>query len=124
MRLVTAVSILLAIATPALAAHRHYHYRRSWSGCGYAAAHGGPCGCVAMRMVGITDTRFWQVRSWRAFRRTSPHVGAAAIWRNHSHVEIVSAVNRDGTVNTRGSVGHNNVPVSRLVFVQSRGRGQ
>jgi len=68
-----AVSLLLLGAT---AEARHSH---RWGGCARAAALGGPCGCRAMQIVGITDTRFWLVRNWFAFRRTSPHVGAAAV---------------------------------------------
>jgi hypothetical protein len=59
------------------------------------------------------------VSEWLRFPRTSPHEGAGAIWPGR-HVEIVSAVNGDGTVDTRGSVGWRHVSVSRLIFVEPR----
>jgi hypothetical protein len=102
-------------------AHRRYvHVARRYYGgdCARAAALGGPCGCVAMGIVGLTDRKFWLARNWLLFPRTEPHVGAAAVWRTHSHVEIVAAVNHDGTVTTRGSVGHSHVPVGVLTFVE------
>jgi hypothetical protein len=34
------------------------------------------------------------------------------------HVEIVTAVNGDGTVNTAGSVGHTHVKIAYLTFVE------
>jgi hypothetical protein len=45
-------------------------------------------------------------------------VGAVAIWPG-KHVEIVTAVNGDGTVSTRGSIGFGRVPIGRLVFVEA-----
>jgi hypothetical protein len=75
---------------------------------------------MAMKIVGLTDKKFWLVANWLAFPRTSPHVGAAAIWGGRHHVEIVTAVNGDGTVTTSGSVGHSRVPISRLAFVDPR----
>lgn len=80
------------------------------------------CGCIAMQIAGLSDTRFWGVPSWYSFPRTQPHVGAAAIWRSPRHVEIVTAVNGDGTVSTTGSVGFARVPISHLVFVDPHGR--
>jgi hypothetical protein len=100
------------------------HYARGGGGhvsgdCWVAARKGGPCGCMAMRIVGLSDRKFWLVANWFAFPRTSPHVGAAAIWGRH-HVEIVTAVHGDGTVSTSGSVGHSRVPIGRLAFVEPR----
>jgi hypothetical protein len=84
--------------------------------CATAAALGGPCGCEAMKLTGLSDRRYWLVSNWRVFPSTSPHVGAAALWGNQ-HVEIVTAVNGDGTVNTAGSVGHSHVKIASLSFV-------
>jgi hypothetical protein len=115
----TAIAALAAalLSSPAHAWHRHYlaHYSGD---CAKAAAQGGPCGCEAMKIVHLTDTKFWLVRNWLStFPRTEARVGAAAVWHNVSHVEIVSALNSDGTVDTRGSVGWHHVPRSRLTFV-------
>jgi hypothetical protein len=115
------ITLALAVAVSLSTFSTIANARHRW-GCARAAALGGPCGCSAMAIVGLTNTRYWLVRNWRDFPRTSPHVGAAAIWRNHSHVEIVSRVNGDGTVDTRGSVGWHHVPASRLVFVQPGGK--
>lgn len=77
------------------------------------------CGCTASMIVfgrilpGLPAVGQWMAR----FERTSPHVGAAAIWPEQ-HVEIVSAVNGDGTVDTKGSVGWRHVSVARLIFVE------
>jgi hypothetical protein len=77
------------------------------------------CGCTASIIVfgrvlpGLPAVSEWLAR----FQRTSPHIGAAAIWPGR-HVEVVSAVNNDGTVDTRGSVGWSHVSVARLIFVQ------
>jgi hypothetical protein len=90
--------------------------------CATAAALGGPCGCEAMKLTGLSDRRFWLVSNWRVFPSTSPHVGAAALWGNQ-HVEIVTAVNGDGTVNTAGSVGHNHVKIAALSFVDPHTSG-
>jgi hypothetical protein len=105
-------------------AHR-YAYRTHGGGvhvsgdCWVAAKKGGPCGCEAMKIVGLVDRKFWLVANWLGFPRTDAHVGAAAIWGRH-HVEIVTSVNGDGTVNTTGSVGFNHVRISRLAFVDPR----
>jgi hypothetical protein len=99
------------------ASHRHYGGYGHYSGaCAIAAAKGGPCGCEAMKLSGLSDRRYWLVSNWRVFPRTSAHVGAAALWGNQ-HVEIVTAVNGDGTVNTAGSVGHSHVRIASLTFV-------
>jgi len=79
------------------------------------------CGCTASMLIfgrilpGLPAVSQWLAR----FERTSPHVGAAAIWPGR-HVEIVSAVNGDGTVDTLGSVGWRPVSVGRLIFVEPR----
>lgn len=99
-----------------------HHYARRYghvSGiCWVAARMGGPCGCEASRIAFGSPVRdLWPVANWLLrFPRTSPHVGAAAIWGRH-HVEIVTAVNADGTVSTAGSVGFSHVPIGRLRFV-------
>jgi len=99
------------------ASHRHYGGYGHYSGaCAIAAAKGGPCGCKAMKLSGLSDRRYWLVSNWRVFPRTSAHVGVAALWGNQ-HVEIVTAVNGDGTVNTAGSVGHSHVRIASLTFV-------
>lgn len=124
MRWILAIIGLLVCILPAQARHRHhrYAYHRSWGDCSEAAAKGGPCGCIAMQIVGLTDRKFWLVRNWAAFPRTSPHPGAAAIWP-WRHVEIVSSVNGDGTISTQGSVGFSHVSIHRLLFVNpQRGR--
>jgi hypothetical protein len=101
----------------AFAPRRSYASYGHFSGsCATAAALGGPCGCEAMKLTGLSDRRFWLVSNWRVFPSTSPHVGAAALWGNQ-HVEIVTAVNGDGTVNTAGSVGHSHVRIAALSFV-------
>jgi hypothetical protein len=101
----------------AFAPQRSYAGYGHFSGsCATAAALGGPCGCEAMKLTGLSDRRFWLVSNWRVFPSTSPHVGAAALWGNQ-HVEIVTAVNGDGTVNTAGSVGHSHVRIAALSFV-------
>jgi hypothetical protein len=99
-------------------APQNYHvgYGHVSGSCAIAAAKGGSCGCEAMKLTGLTDQRYWLVSNWRVFPRTGPHVGAAALWGNQ-HVEIVTAVNGDGTVNTAGSVGHSHVKVAYLNFV-------
>jgi hypothetical protein len=98
------------------------HYGGSVSGvCWQAARLGGPCGCEASRIAfGEPIRDLWLVSNWFRFPRTSAHVGAAAIWGRH-HVEIVVAVNGDGTVDTRGSVGFSHVPIYRLTFVEPSG---
>lgn len=96
-------------------ARNHYAHYASNGGCAHLG--GKQCGCIAMQHVGLSDPKFHAVRSWFVFPRTQPHVGAAAIWRGVSHVEIVTAVNSDGTVATTGSVGFSRVPIGRLVFV-------
>jgi hypothetical protein len=53
--------------------------------------------------------------------RTVPHLGAVAIWPGR-HVELVSAVNPDGSISTRGSVGFSHIDPSHLVFIELRGR--
>lgn len=86
--------------------------------CWTAARMGGPCGCEASRIAfGQPIRDLWLVSNWFRFPRTSAHVGAAAIWGRH-HVEIVIAVNNDGTVDTAGSVGFSHVPIRRLTFVE------
>ena len=103
--------------TRAFTPQRSYAGYGHFSGsCATAAALGGPCGCEAMKLTGLSDRRYWLVSNWRVFPSTSPHVGAAALWGNQ-HVEIVTAVNGDGTVNTAGSVGHSHVNVINLTFV-------
>lgn len=79
------------------------------------------CGCTAsMIAFGQVLTGLPAVSQWLAqFSRTTPHIGAAAIWPGR-HVEIVAAVNGDGTVDTRGSVGWSHVPVATLIFVDPR----
>lgn len=104
--------------------HREYqhryakHYGHVSGVCWIAARLGGPCGCEASRIVfGHPVRELWPVNNWvLKFPRTSPHVGAAAIWGRH-HVEIVISVNNDGTVSTAGSVGFSHVPIRRLTFV-------
>jgi hypothetical protein len=98
------------------------HYAIHISGdCWHAARLGGPCGCEASKIAfGRSVRELWLVSNWYRFPRTSPHVGAAAIWGRH-HVEIVTAVNGDDTVDTRGSVGWSHVPIKRLRFVEPRG---
>jgi hypothetical protein len=104
------------------ASQRHYGGYGHYSGaCAIAAAKGGPCGCEAMKLSGLSDRCYWLVSNWRVFPRTSAHVGAAALWGNQ-HVEIVTAVNGDGTVNTAGSVGHSHVRIASLTFVDPRWR--
>lgn len=79
------------------------------------------CGCTASMIVfGHILDGLPAVSSWFRFPRTSPAVGVAAIWPGR-HVEIVSAVNGDGTVDTQGSVGWRHVATSRLIFVDPRG---
>src|ERR1700726_4285609 len=52
---------------------RYTHYAHSLGGnCAQAAALGGPCGCIAMQHAGLSDRKFWTVRSWFAFPRTEP----------------------------------------------------
>ena len=101
------------------ASRRYAGHGGSVSGvCWEAARKGGPCGCEASRIAFGQPVRdLWLVSNWYRFPRTSAHVGAAAIWGRH-HVEIVSAVNGDGTVDTRGSVGFSHVPIRRLSFVE------
>ena len=76
------------------------------------------CGCTASIIAfgqiidGLPAVSQWLAR----FAKTSPHVGAAAVWPGR-HVEIVIAVNGDGTVDTRGSVGWQHVADSRLIFL-------
>lgn len=89
--------------------------------CWEAARKGGPCGCEAAKIAfGSPIRELWLVANWLQFPRTSAHVGAAAIWGRH-HVEIVTAVNGDGTVNTTGSVGFSHVSTRRLTFVEPSG---
>ena len=110
----------------AKAAPRRYAGRGWNSGsvsgvCWEAARKGGPCGCEASRIAfGEPIRELWLVSNWYRFPRTSAHVGAAAIWGRH-HVEIVTAINGDGTVDTRGSVGFSHVPIGRLTFVEPSG---
>ena len=79
-----------------------------------------PCGCTAsMLEFGKVIPGLPAVSQWLRFPRTSPHIDAAAIWPGR-HVEIVSAVNGDNTVDTKGSVGWRHVSVARLIFVDPR----
>jgi hypothetical protein len=97
------------------------HYGHVSGECWTAARLGGPCGCEASKIAfGRSIRNLWLVSNWFAFPRTSPHVGAAAIWGHH-HVEIVTAVHGDGTVSTAGSVGFSHVPIGRLRFVEPGG---
>jgi hypothetical protein len=90
--------------------------------CWTAARMGGPCGCEASKLVyGRSVRELWLVANWRQFPRTSPHVGAAALWGGNHHVEIVIAVHGDGTVSTAGSVGFFHVAANRLTFVEPGG---
>ena len=78
------------------------------------------CGCTAsVILFGRVLPGLPAVSEWLRFPRTSPHENAAAIWPGR-HVEIVSAVNGDGTVDTKGSVGWRHVSVARLIFVEPR----
>jgi hypothetical protein len=94
--------------------------------CVLAAAQGGPCGCVVANMLGLPrdykDLNLWLADDWQhAGPRTVPHLGAVAIWPGR-HVELVSAVNPDGSISTRGSVGFSHIDPSHLVFIELRGR--
>jgi hypothetical protein len=96
------------------------------SNCAIAAAQGGPCGCVVANMLGLPrDYRglnLWLADDWeRAGPRTAPHVGAVAIWPGR-HVELVSAVDADGSISTRGSVGFLHINPTHLVFIELHGR--
>lgn len=106
-----------------VAVHRHYQraaYRGLSHSCAEAAREGGPCGCVVAEMLGLPrmfhGLNLWLARAWYGFPRTYPHAGAVAIWGTH-HVELVSAVH-DGRFDSVGSVGHSNVPVTRVTFVE------
>lgn len=91
--------------------------------CHLAARLGGPCGCTVANLLGLPHVyhgiNLWLARAWYHFARTFPHPGAVAIWGTH-HVELVSAVH-NGRFDSVGSVGHRNVPVSRVAFVQPPG---
>jgi hypothetical protein len=91
-------------------------------GCGTAARLGGPCGCIAMSHVGLTDRKFWLVSNWYAFPRTQCHPGAAALWGTR-HVEIVSSC--DGNVATTiGPYGVRRTSMNLLAFVTPGGGGR
>lgn len=110
-------------------AQREYRHRET----GFASAAGNrvrfaacarygnlQCGCTAsMIAFGRVLPGLPLVSEWLRFPRTSPHVGAAAIWPGR-HVEIVEAANGDGTVDTKGSVGWRHVSAARLIFVEPR----
>jgi len=107
--------------TPRYAGHmpRDARHRERYAAC---AKYGRlQCGCTASIIAfgqivdGLPAVSEWLAR----FARTSPQVGAAAIWPGQ-HVEIVTTVNGDGTVDTRGSVGWSHVPFARLIFVDPR----
>lgn len=125
-----AVGIML-IATSLRGAHARTHHHVShapvhsiWGECAEAARLGGPCGCIAMRIVGLTDRSLWSVSEWLRFPGTDAHPGAAAIWPGR-HVEIVTAVyEHDGqrVFDSQGSVGFHGHPISAVIFRDPRGR--
>lgn len=107
----------------------HWHWRghqtpihgvAASTDCGLAARLGGPCGCTVANLLGLPHVyhgiNLWLARAWYHFAKTFPHPGAVAIWGHH-HVELVSSVH-NGRFDSVGSVGHRNVPVSRVAFVQ------
>jgi hypothetical protein len=64
----------------------------------------------------------WLADDWeRAGPRTAPHVGAVVIWPRR-HVELVSAVDADGSISTRGAVGFSHINPAHLVFIELHGR--
>jgi len=89
--------------------------------CSLAARLGGPCGCWAsIRAFGRSVRELWLADNWLKFPRTSPHVGAAAVWP-HRHVAIVVAVGSDNTVTVDDSWNHEHrVRATRLVFVDPK----
>jgi hypothetical protein len=94
--------------------------------CAIATAQGGPCGCVVANMLGLPrdykGLNLWLADDWQqAGPRTAPHVGAVAIWPRR-HVELVSAVDADGSISTRGSVGFSHINPTHLVFIELHGR--
>ena len=107
------IFVLATLATLAVSPARAGHISGD---CWTAAREGGPCGCEAMKMVGLTDRKYWAVSSWTHFPRATPAIGMAAIWPGR-HVEIISAVHGDGTVSTTGSVGFSRVAIGRIMIV-------
>lgn len=92
--------------------------------CSYWIGRGLGCGCTVARLLGIPwnykGLNLRQARSYFAFPRTSPHVGAVAIWTYpRSHVELVSAVH-GGAFDSRGTYNFRNVSVQRVTFVDVR----
>lgn len=92
--------------------------------CRTAASMGGPCGCwTAWNLLGKLDHVWKGVNLWLAwdwaehFRRVDPAPGTAAVWKNHSHVAPVTAVNRDGTVTVRDYWATHRVSVAQVIFV-------
>ena len=120
---VIAIAIVTGLFTSPAHAARHYWRHASYANvsgdCWTAARLGGPCGCTAMKHLGLTDRRFWLVRNWYVFPRTSCHPGAAALWGTR-HVEAVTSC-EGNTATTNGPYGIRRTPVARLHFVDPHG---
>ena len=124
--------VALSISSQAEARGHHRHHRyHNYAGtvtarlsqpCQTARSLGGPCGCITSeRVFGHSVRGLWTARSWHQFPRTSPHPGAVAIWHSEHHVEVVVAVNGDGSVTTSGSRGARRVSLGSVTFVDPTG---
>lgn len=79
--------------------HRHHHHVRHHDG-----RPGAWCGWFLARHFGLSDRRLWLAREWARFPRTSPHVGAVAVWPHHVGV-IVGGTNGHWII-LSGNDGH------------------
>ena len=112
-RIVIALCVIAAIASPAIArAHHHGHYVHPMvRGLGIGLAHmmetmqphpaGCPwrafCGCgVSVRVYGHPVRDLWLASNWYRFPRTYAHAGAVAVSRHH--VFYIEQAYGDGTV--------------------------
>lgn len=72
LRILSAVALLCAIATPSYARPAHCP-ARAWCGC-YLAAH-----------LGMNNRALWLARNWAKVGRNAggPAVGVVVVWRHH-----------------------------------------
>jgi hypothetical protein len=121
-------------------AHRT-HLRRHYSAhvgrsalpgpCRVAASMGGPCGCWADHVLGVSGSlshvwkgiNLWLANDWRRFPHVAPEQANAAVWPGRHFAPIIPGTYHDGTVVVRDSWMTHRIRVAGLVLVRAPTRG-
>jgi hypothetical protein len=115
--------------------HLRRHYSAHVTGlpgpCRVAASMGGPCGCWADHVLGVSGglahvwrgINLWLADDWRRFPHVSPEQANAAVWPGRHVAPIVPGTYHDGTVVVRDSWMTHRIRVAGLVLVRAPTRG-